>query len=166
MNTGTQGNFKVRSVTFQGSGARLAVASLVLTNAQIKVLRATPQTIVAAPGAGKIIQPIAAYVGLVYGGTNAFTGAVNDNLGLKLKDGTGTTLMSGGVQGFIQATNSAMSLFVPAVAAGASVNVSKANSDNQPLVVHNITAAEIAGNAANDNTMIVVVQYCVINSGL
>jgi hypothetical protein len=141
-------------------------ASLAITNAQAKVIRATPLPIVPAPGVGRIVVPIAAYCGLVYGGTNAFTAAVNDNLGLKYKDGTGVSLLTGAVQAFLQATVSSLSLFVPAVAAGSTVNITKANSENQPLVVHNITAAEIAGNAANDNTLIVTVTYVIIASGL
>lgn len=144
----------------------IQMATLTLTNAQIKALRATPQTLVAAPGAGKVIVPMACYVGLVYGGTNAFTAAANDNLGLKYKDGTTASLMTGAVQAFIQAVTSSLSLMVPAVAAGSTVNITKANSDNQPLVVHNITAGEIAGNAAADNTMVVTVSYTVQASGL
>lgn len=143
-----------------------ATARLAITNAQAKAIRATPLTIVGAPGVGRMIVPIAGYVGLVYGGTNAFTSAANDVLGFKYKDGTTAALMSGGVQAFMQATANSMSQFVPAVAAGASVNITKANSENQPLVVHNITASEIAGNAGLDNTLVVVVTFTVIASGL
>jgi hypothetical protein len=140
--------------------------SLAITNAQAKAIRATPLTIVAAPGAGPVIVPISAYVGLIYGGTNAFTSAANDNLSLKLKDGSGAILMSGAVQAFLQAVNSAINFMVPGQAVGATVNVSKANGDNQPLVVHNQSAAEIAGNAAADNTLLVTVTYIKIASGL
>lgn len=143
-----------------------ATVRVTLTNAQIKAIRATPITAVAAQGAGTIILPISAYVGLVYGGTNAFTAAANDNLSLKLKDGSGSILLSGAVQAFVQATNSAISQMVPGSAVGATVNVSKANGDNQPLVIHNQTAAEIAGNAAADNTMVVTITYVVLQSGL
>lgn len=132
-----------------------------LTNAQIKAIRATPVTLVAAPGAGKYIQPISCTVELVYGGTNAFTAAANDNLSLKWKDGSGGILWSGAVQAFVQATNSAFSPFVPGAAVGATLNQAKANVDNQPLVMHNQTAGEIAGNAAGDNTMRVNLHYSI-----
>ncbi len=166
MNTGTLSDWKCGGVALRPTGVRLRAVTLVLTNAQIKALRATPLTIVQAPGAGKVILPVMAYVGLVYGGTNAFTGAANDNLSLKLKDGNGAVLMSGAVQAFIQATNSAISQMVPGAAVGSTVNVSKANGDNQPLVLHNQTAGEIAGNAAGDNTMLVTVFYAIVPSGL
>lgn len=164
MNKGTGGDFKVGGLNI--NGLRHRHVRVVLTNAQIKAIRATPVTAVAAQGAGTIILPVACYVGLIYGGTNAFTAAANDNLSLKLKDGTGAILMSGAVQAFVQATNSAISQMVPGQAVGATVNVSKANGDNQPLVIHNQTAGEIAGNAAADNTMVVVISYLVMLSGL
>jgi hypothetical protein len=119
---------------------------LALTNAQAKAFRATPVTIVAAPGAGKLIIPVSCAISLVYGGTNAFVqGGAGDNFSLKYKDGTTASLMTGGIGAFTQATASAFSLMVPAVAAGSSVNISKANGDNQPLVVHNPAAAELTG---------------------
>jgi len=138
----------------------IKTATVLLTNAQIKALRATPINVVAAPGAGFFVYPIECIVELVYGGNNAFTGAAGDNLGLKWQDGTTTTIMSGGLQAFIQATNSAFNKFVdPAV--GSDVNIAKTAVDNKPLVIHNITGAEIAGNAANDNTINVIVKYAI-----
>lgn len=142
----------------------IQTVQLSLTNAQIKALRATPITLVAAPGAGKFILPIACFVELVYGGTNAFTGAANDNLSLKWKDGSGALLMSGGVQAFIQATASAFSMMVPGAAVGSTINAAKSVVDNQALVIHNQTAGEIAGNAAADNTMNVTLQYAIQTS--
>jgi hypothetical protein len=157
-NRSTRGTDLVGSLGFS-SGDQVKIARLVITNAQAKVLRATPLTIVLAPGVGRILVPIAAFVTLVYGGTNAFTSAANDVLGLKYKDGSTASLLTGAVQAFIQAVTNGVSLFVPAVAAGSSVNISKANADNQPLVVHNITASEIAGNAGADNTLVVSLIY-------
>lgn len=143
--------------------ASIGTISLTLTNAQIKALRATPITLVGAPGSGKFVMPISCIVELIYGGNNAFTSQANDNLGLKWKDGTTTTILSGGVQAFLQATNSAFNKLVdPAV--NSDINVSKTNVDNQPLVIHNISAAEIAGNAANDNTIRVNLHYSIQTS--
>jgi hypothetical protein len=167
MNEGTRGLWKIRALMFgDGVGTVLRACTLAITNAQAKALRATPLTIVNAPGAGKIINPVSCTVGLIYGGTNAFTSAINDVLGLKYKDGTTASLFTGAVQGFIQATTNSLSLMVPAVAAGSTVNITKANADNQPLVVHNITASEIAGNAGADNTLLVTLTYQILPSGL
>lgn len=155
VNTGTwYGNFgSLASPTWHALG--IQSASLTLTSAQVKNLRATPISIVAAPGANLMIQPIAGSVELVYGGTNAFTAANSDNLGFKLKDGTTSTLMTGAVQAMLQATASDVCLLTPSTA----TNVSRANAVNQPLVVHNTTGAEIAGNAAGDNQLVVKVKY-------
>lgn len=167
MNEGTRGLWKARGFLFGDAvGNALRATTLAITNAQAKAIRATPLTLVAAPGVGRIIWPLSCYIGLIYGGTNAFTSAANDVFGLKFKDGTTASLMTGGVQAFVQATTSALSRFVEAVAAGATVNISKANADNQPLVLHNITASEIAGNAAADNTFTVNLTYLILPSGL
>jgi hypothetical protein len=161
LNTGTQAS--PVWTTAAGNGQNVSqVATLDLTNAQIKALRATPVQIVAAPGAGFVISPDWAFAFLKYGGTNAFTGAANDNLSIKLKDGSGAILLSGGVQAWVQATNSALSQFVPGTAVGATPNIAKSVADNMALVVHNQTAGEIAGNAAADNLIRVVVGYSVL----
>jgi hypothetical protein len=130
-----------------------------ITSAQIKALRATPLTVVAAPGVGKVIEIISASAQLIYAGTNAFTGA--QNLGLKLKDNTTSAIATITGAGWVDQTASEHqeAAFV------ASVINSKANSDNQPLVIHNTGAAEITGNAANDNTMRVDVVYRVMAPG-
>lgn len=167
MTEGTRGLFKVRGLLFGDAvGVALRACILVITNAQAKALRATPLTLVVAQGVGKLIVPIQCTISLIYGGTNAFTSAASDVFALKYKDGTTPSLYSGGVQAFVQATTSGMSLFVPAVAAGASVNITKAQGDNQPLVIHNQTASEIAGNAGADNTFLVTLSYTIQPSGV
>lgn len=127
-----------------------------ILSAAIKTLRATPVTIVAAQGAGKIIEIIGGSAQLLYGGTNAFTGA--QNLSLKPKDGTGTALANLTGTGWLDQTASEHQEF--AFPAGA-INP-KANMDNQPIVLHNTGAAEITGNAAGDNTMDVEFLYRVL----
>jgi len=136
----------------------LQTLSVVLTNSQIKALRATPLTLVAAPGAGLFVNPIDCVLELIYGGNNAFTANVGDNLALKWKDGTTTPIIQGGLQAFLQGTANAFNAFV-GPATGSDINVAGASVVNNPLVIHNIGAAEIAGNAANDNTIRLTLTY-------
>lgn len=167
MSATTRGDgWKLQSLFFGNTKSRMATVTKILTNAQVKALRATPISLVAAPGAGKVVLPVFCYVALIYGGTNAFTAAANDNLSLKLKDGSGALLMSGGVQAFIQNTASALTAMVPGTAVGATPNILKTVGDNQALVIHNQTAGEIAGNAAGDNKITVTVGYMVMPSGI
>lgn len=168
MNEATRGQSKVRSLMFgDGVGILQRGVSFVLTNAQAKAFRATPITIVGAAGAGRLIVPITCTISLVYGGTNAFVqGGAGDNFSLKYKDGTTASLYTGGIGAFTQNTTSAFSLMVPAVGSGSSVNITKANGDNQPLVVHNPAAAELTGNAGADNTFVLNLTYQIIPSSV
>jgi hypothetical protein len=43
--------------------------------------------------------------------------------------------------------------------------VSKANGENQPLVLHNLGAAEITGNAANDSVLRIKFSYRIHQTG-
>jgi hypothetical protein len=164
MNEATRGISKVRSVLYgDGVGVLKRATLLTLTNAQAKAFRATPITIVSAAGAGKLLMPVSCAVVLLYGGTNAFTqGGAGSNFSLKWKDGTTASIMTGGIGAFVQNTTSAVSQMVPAAAAGSEINVTKANADNQPLVVHNPAAAELTGNAGADNTFQIFLEYIVL----
>lgn len=127
--------------------------TLTLTNAQIKAMHATPITLVAAAGAGKVIVPIACHVYLKYGGTNAFTSAAASVLAVKRAGGA--DLFVGGPQAFVQATAST----VNSLAASATTSDAKTVADNVALQVWNNNASEIAGNNALDNSMSVVLTY-------
>ncbi len=147
-------------LTVDGSGvATLAdglvhTASVTITNAQLKALRATPITIVAAPGANKINSFVSGTLVLL-AGANVLT-ETGANLALKYNSGAGVAV-SNDVEatGFIdQAVSTATSVTpkldaIVAVSAGA----------NKTLVLHNVGGGEIAGNAAADATLLVHVAY-------
>lgn len=133
-------------------------ATLTLTNSEVKNLRATPISVIAAPGAGKAIKFMGAMLKLNYGGTNAFT-ETDDNLAFRYTDGSGV-IVSQTVQttGFIDQTADTMTNGEPVIDA----IVAAASAENQALVIHNIGDGEIAGNAANDNTVSLSVAYRIV----
>lgn len=140
-----------------GAEGFLQYADVTLTNAQIKAVRATPVTLVAAQGAGTVIKFMGALLKLNYGGNNAFTESA-DNLAIKYTDGSGVAV-SGTIEStaFITATADTYSNAEPAAGA----IVAATGAENQALVIHNTGDGEIAGNAADDNTLSVRVYYTV-----
>ena len=136
-------------------------AAVALTNAQIKALRATPVQLVAAPGAGKVLEFISAVLLLDYGGTNVFTETA-DNLAVKYENGSGAAASETiETTGFIDQSADTMTVGV----AKNDQIVAKSGCENKALVLHNTGDGEIAGNAANDNLMRVKVAYRVHSTG-
>lgn len=135
-------------------------AEVTLTNAEIKALRAAPKTLVAAPGAGKVLEFISAQLFLDYG-SNALTEST-DNLAIRFGDGTGT-IVSQAIEagGFIDATADTMTNALPKIDAAAA----KTACENKALVLHNTGDGEFGGNAGADTTMRVKVAYRVHSTG-
>lgn len=139
-----------------------------LTSAVIKALRATPATLVAAPGVGKALMYLGAALFLDYAGTNVFTESTA-NLTVKYNNGAGAAAgFSIESTGFIdQATDTAS--FNSSKLGGAAdlgnIILAKAAVENLPLVLHNIGAGEIAGNAGNDNVLRVRTYFAVVRTG-
>jgi hypothetical protein len=153
-----KGKFMVPGV-IQGS-AEIRALETVLTSAQAKALRATPITVVPAPGAGKSLEFVSAILQLNYGGTNAFTGP--QNLAIRYKDGANAQVSQNVTgTGFIDQTTDMVTNASPKVDGIAT----RAIAENQPLVLHNIGAAEITGNVAGDNLLHVKVLYRVHTLG-
>lgn len=131
-------------------------ATVVLTSAQIKVLRATPITVASAPGAG-FVNDLIGVSGYLKAGANVFTNP--QDLAIKPKDGTIAQ-----VSETITATgwlDQATSFFTTGLVKK-NVPLTKASVDNQPLVIHNIGASEITGNAAADATITIVITYRIV----
>jgi len=139
---GTDGRLKAGPTNGSiGSSEQLVVT---LTNSEVKALRATPKTLVAAPGAGYVLEFIGAEIFLDYGGT-AYTESA-DNLAIRYADGSGA-IVSEAIEttGFIDQT---VDQLIP-VKAATSATLTKTASDNKALVLHNTGDGEIgAGNAA------------------
>ncbi len=144
----------------RGGFGALRYAEVTLTNAQIKALRATPVTLVAAPGAGRILEFIAAVFLLDYG-SNALTETA-DNLQVKYNNGSGAAASETiEMTGFIDQTADTMTT----ARAKVDVIVAKSGCENQALVLHNTGDGEFGGNAGNDTTMRVKVAYRVHQTG-
>jgi hypothetical protein len=135
-------------------------AEVSLTSAQVKALRATPITMVQAQGAGTVIEFLGAVLLLDYG-SNVFTESTA-NLSFKYNNGSGVAV-SDTVEstGFIDQSADTATQAVPIKDA----IVAKTGNENKAIVLHNIGAGEIAGNAANDSALRVKVLFSVHNTG-
>ncbi len=132
----------------------IAVATVQLTNAEIKALRATPKTLVAAPGSGKVLE----FVSMVLknnGGANALTEST-DNMAVKYENGSGT-IASDAIEatGFIDQTAAT----ITTARGKADAIVAYASAANKALVLHNTGDGEYGGNAAADVTITAIVTY-------
>jgi hypothetical protein len=122
----------------------LCMTEVQITNAQMLALRATPKTLVSAPGAGKVLEFVSAL--LVFDYTAAYTESA-DNMAVRYTDGSGV-IQSQTIEatGFVDATVDTVTFAVKAVdgitAASGSVN--------KALVLHNTGDGEYGGgNASN-----------------
>ena len=145
---------KVVAPNFNLGGADLKFASVVITNAQLKALRATPKQLVPAPGAGKVLEFVSAVLQLK-AGANVLTETA-DNLGIKYNNGAGVQVSEDiETTGFLdQAADTityAQTKLNPIVAC--------ANAANKALVLHNTGDGEYGGDAANDAKLVVYVTY-------
>lgn len=138
----------------------LKYAEVSITNAQIKALRATPKTLVAAPGAGKVLEFVSGVLFHDYG-SNALTEST-DNMAVRFTDGSGT-IVSQAIEsgGFVDATADTMTNILPKIDAAAS----KTGCENQALVLHNTGDGEFGGNAAADTVWRAKITYRVHTTG-
>jgi len=130
-----------------------------LTAANVKALRATPISLVAAKGATKVIEFVSAIILLDYGTTQFAEDAGGSNLGIKYTDGSGVQVSEDiEMTGFItQAAD-----YMTTTQAKKDAIVTAAGSANKALVLHNIGAGEIV---TGDSLMRVKVAYRVWTTG-
>lgn len=132
-----------------------------IVSAEVLLLATTQIKLVAAPGAGKVIQFISATLILDYGGTNAFTGDTN-NLAIKYTDASGVAVSETiEMSSFIALTADTITKTL----AVKDAVVTAAGSVNQALVLDNI-GSNFGGNAGDDNVLIVKVSYIIHDVGL
>jgi hypothetical protein len=160
---GTSGNVLTSDGTNWTSAAAsgpsgLSFAQVTLTSAQIKALHATPIQIIAAPGAGKMIVVVSAsFSHFVYGGSNVFTAAASQTVSLYYGTATAVFFASAIPNAII--TGSASTICVQDIVVG---NGPSANFRNVAINAYNPVVTEIAGNAANNNTITFAVLYYIV----
>ncbi|HHT9137377.1 MAG TPA: hypothetical protein ACFYEK_09070 [Candidatus Wunengus sp. YC60] len=132
----------------------LKYASVSLTNVNVKALRATPITLVAAQGTNKVIEFVSAVLELK-AGTNVLTESA-DNLAIKYNNGSGAAVSQDiEATGFIDASANTITNARPKL----DTIVALSASANKALVLHNTGDGEYGGNAAADATMVVKIAY-------
>lgn len=140
------------------SSAVLKYATVTVTNAELKALRATQKTLVAAPGANKSIEFVSALLRL-NAGSEALTESA-DNLSIRYTNGSGVKVSADiEATGFIDQTSNTFTNAIPVKDAIVAVT----GALNQALVMDNDGDGEFAGNASGDATMTVHVIYRVHN---
>lgn len=140
------------------------VATVTLTAAQVKALRATPQTLVAAPGSGYVLEFVAALLILDYA-TAAFT-ETSDNLVVRYTGTTGTAASQAiEATGFIDQTADSITNAQPVNGLfDATPDALAANIANAALVLHNTGDGEYGGSSAS--TLTIKTLYRVWATGL
>lgn len=140
---------------------RVRRAFVTVTAAQIRALRATPITLVAAPGAGKAIVFHYAKQFLDYGTVAHDAPNAGDDLGYRYTNGSGQLVATQEATGFINASADALRV----VRAG-SAAVNSAQDvipvANAALVLHNVGAAEFAG--TGNSPLEIAVFYSILTA--
>lgn len=126
-----------------------------LTNAQIKALSGGAVQLIGAPGSGQMIIVVSCIGKLVYGGSNIFTDAGGDGISLTYGSGTSNpmcTLLS--TTQIVKNANE-LTLNYPT----STLNGSYSGLSDISVYANNVSGTQIAGNAANDNTVSYYIVY-------
>ena len=144
-----------------GAGVPLAVfgTTIPITNAELKALRATPVTLVAAQGVNTIIELKTAIIILDFG-SEVFTEST-DNLVIQYNGGTDTSAAIEAT-GFIDSAADDTIYVVNSLTTGQDMTA----LINDSIELFNTGSGEYGGNASNDTTMTVKITYQVSSTGL
>jgi len=143
----------------------LQYATVSISNAEIKALNATPKELVAAPGAGKLIELVSCTLFLDYGSNVLAEPSAPDDLAIEYDNGTGHQLTTFDTTGFITSSADAIYVVSGGGIAGAASAVTAAANVNKNIVLWN-SGGEYTGNAGADTVMTAKVVYRVHTTGL
>jgi hypothetical protein len=134
-------------------GYEIRTASIALSIAQVKALRATPAVLVPAPGAGRALQLISGVI--IYDYAAVYTETA-DNLVARYTNGSGAAASQViEATGFLDATTDELRPILPANDADMVANAA--------LVLHNNGDGELGGTGS---PIRIFVQFAVITTGL
>jgi hypothetical protein len=139
------------------SGVELRWAEVAISSAELLALRATPKTLVAAPGAGYLLEFVGGVLFLDATATAYVESAAN--LAVRYTDGSGA-IVSQAIEatGFIDQTADTMTTMEPKIDA----IVAKTGCENKALVLHNTGAGEYT---TGTGTMRVKCAYRIWSTG-
>jgi predicted RecA/RadA family phage recombinase len=130
-------------------------AIVAVTNAQIKGLRAAPKELVAAPGAGKLLEFISATLLLDYGANVLTRPNGDEDMVVKFENAAGPVASEVTAAGFPVAAADQVCFLGKA----ATATMTAAGTVNKALVLHNDGTGEFGGNAGADTVLRVKVAY-------
>jgi hypothetical protein len=140
------------------AGGAVQTAKVILTSQQVKSLYATPIVIIPAQGVGTFINVFNAVAKMTYGGTNVFVAAANQSISLYYNNEAGEPA----IETIIINSNISASSNQIGFSSLQADNAGATAFENVPIVALNPQSTEISGNAANNNTITVVVNYQVL----
>lgn len=116
-----------------------------VTPSQLRALRATPQTLVAAPGAGKFLELVAVHAWLDYGSVAHDAPAnASDDFTVRYTNGSGNAVATFEATTFINASSDQHRV-VNATSGAPTSAAQYTPAENAALVLHNSGAAEFSG---------------------
>lgn len=129
---------------------------ITLTSAQVKALNAAPVVAIAAPGVGKVINVINAITKLNYG-SNAFNSGAGQTINLYYNNNV-ENISQIFSNPSISSSSNKFDLRTVSYNLG---NLSAGSIDNVNVAIHNPISTEIGGNASNDSTISIVINYII-----
>ena len=132
-----------------------STGNILITNAQIKALRTTPITVIAAQGSGKMISIISATVKFNYGGSNVFV--TGGNLELHINNTSGILYSAWNSAIYTGSVDNIYGVVGPQANGATTQGV----MENLPVVL-TTASSNPTGNAANDNTLLINILYQVL----
>jgi hypothetical protein len=136
------------------SSPLVQTVSVTLTNSQVRNLGVTPITLIPAPGDGKVVAILNCFIKLNCPSASAFTGSGNLRVGYTMTSGK-EVILTAKINTSIIASSNQISRTYPDQKTGDAYT----NSVNQPVVIYKSTSTVLGGNAANDNTVTIILSY-------